>query len=41
MKRKMAALMVGDIVGYSAMMERAEERTAVRLASPTTMRAMR
>ncbi|MEQ1956854.1 adenylate/guanylate cyclase domain-containing protein [Mesorhizobium yinganensis] len=33
MKRKMAALMVGDIVGYSAMMERAEEQTAERLAS--------
>lgn len=33
MKRKMAALMVGDIVGYSAMMERAEETTAQRLAN--------
>ena len=33
MKRRMAALMVGDIVGYSAMMERAEEQTAERLAS--------
>ena len=33
MKRKMAALMVGDIVGYSAMMERAEENTAERLAN--------
>jgi class 3 adenylate cyclase len=33
MKRKMAALMVGDVVGYSAMMERAEEQTAERLAS--------
>jgi adenylate cyclase len=33
MKRKMAALMVGDIVGYSGMMERAEEQTAERLAS--------
>jgi class 3 adenylate cyclase/TolB-like protein len=32
MKRKMAALMVGDIVGYSAMMERAEEQTVERLA---------
>jgi TolB-like protein/class 3 adenylate cyclase len=29
----MAALMVGDIVGYSGMMERAEEQTAERLAS--------
>jgi adenylate cyclase len=33
MKRRMAALMVGDIVGYSGMMERAEEQTAERLAS--------
>ena len=33
MKRKMAALMVGDVVGYSAMMEQAEEQTAERLAS--------
>lgn len=33
MKRKMAALMIGDVVGYSAMMERAEEQTAERLAS--------
>jgi adenylate cyclase len=33
MKRRMAALMVGDIVGYSGMMERAEEQTAQRLAS--------
>ena len=32
MKRRMAALMVGDVVGYSAMMERAEEHTAERLA---------
>ncbi|MBA3446653.1 MAG: adenylate/guanylate cyclase domain-containing protein [Pseudaminobacter sp.] len=32
MKRKMAAFMVGDVVGYSAMMERAEEQTAERLA---------
>ena len=37
MKRKMAALMVGDIVGYSAMMERAEEQTAERLASCQTL----
>jgi class 3 adenylate cyclase len=29
----MAALMVGDIVGYSGLMERAEEQTADRLAS--------
>ena len=33
MKRRMAALMVGDIVGYSAMMERDEEQTADRLAA--------
>ena len=32
MKRRMAALMVGDFVGYSAMMERAEEHTAQRLS---------
>jgi adenylate cyclase len=33
MKRRMAAIMVGDVVGYSSMMERAEERTAERLES--------
>ena len=33
MKRRMAALMVGDVVGYSAMMERAEEQTAERLSA--------
>ena len=33
MQRRMAALMVGDIVGYSGMMERAEEQTVERLAS--------
>ena len=33
MKRRMAALMVGDIVGYSGMMERSEEQTAERLAN--------
>jgi adenylate cyclase len=32
MKRRMAAIMVGDIVGYSAMMERSEETTLARLA---------
>lgn len=32
MKRRMAALMVADVVGYSGMMERAEEQTAERLA---------
>jgi TolB-like protein/class 3 adenylate cyclase/Flp pilus assembly protein TadD len=31
MKRRLAAIMVGDIVGYSAMMEIAEEITAARL----------
>lgn len=33
MQRRIAALMVGDIVGYSGMMERAEEQTAERLAT--------
>ena len=33
MKRRIAALMVGDIVGYSAMMERDEEQMADRLAA--------
>ena len=28
MQRRLAAIMVGDVVGYSAMMERAEEQTA-------------
>ena len=37
MQRRMAALMVGDIVGYSRMMERAEEQTAERLASCQTL----
>lgn len=31
MQRRMAAIMVGDIVGYSAMMEKSEERTIERL----------
>jgi adenylate cyclase len=31
MKRRMAAIMVGDVVGYSSMMEFSEERTAERL----------
>lgn len=31
MKRRMAAIMVGDVVGYSSMMEHSEERTAERL----------
>lgn len=33
MKRRMAAIMVGDIVGYSAMMEKSEEDTLTRLAA--------
>ena len=28
MQRRLAAIMVADVVGYSAMMEKAEERTA-------------
>lgn len=37
MQRKMAALMVGDVVGYSSMMEQAEEQMAERLASCQTL----
>jgi adenylate cyclase len=33
MKRRMAAIMVGDIVGFSAIMEKSEERTIARLAA--------
>ena len=33
MKRRMAAIMVGDIVGYSTMMEKSEEKTVARLAT--------
>ena len=33
MKRRIAAIMVGDIVGYSAMMEKSEENTVARLAT--------
>jgi adenylate cyclase len=33
MKRRMTAIMVGDIVGYSAMMEKSEEKTIARLAT--------
>ena len=33
MKRRLAAIMVGDIVGYSSMMEKSEERTIEHLAS--------
>jgi adenylate cyclase len=32
MKRRLAAILVGDVVGYSAMMEADEEATAVRIA---------
>jgi adenylate cyclase len=32
-KRRMAAIMVGDIVGYSTMMEKSEEKTVARLAT--------
>ena len=37
MKRRMAAIMVGDIVGYSAMMEKSEEKTIARLATCQTL----
>jgi adenylate cyclase len=37
MKRRMAAIMVGDIVGYSAMMEKSEEQTIARLAACETL----
>ena len=33
MKRRMAAIMIGDIVGFSAIMEKSEERTIARLAA--------
>jgi class 3 adenylate cyclase len=36
-KRRMAAIMVGDIVGYSAMMEKSEEKTVARLATCQTL----
>jgi class 3 adenylate cyclase len=32
-ERRLAAIMVGDIVGYSTMMEKSEEKTAARLAT--------
>jgi class 3 adenylate cyclase/TolB-like protein len=32
LKRRMAAIMVGDIIGYSAMMEKSEEKTIARLS---------
>jgi class 3 adenylate cyclase len=31
MKRRLAAILVGDVVGYSAMMEADEEGTAARM----------
>jgi adenylate cyclase len=37
MKRRMTAIMVGDIVGYSAMMEKSEEKTIARLATCQTL----
>ena len=37
MKRRMAAIMVGDIVGYSAMMEKSEEKTVARLTACQTL----
>ena len=37
MQRRMAAIMVGDIVGYSAMMEKSEERTIERLEGCRTL----
>jgi adenylate cyclase len=37
MQRRMAAIMVGDIVGYSAMMEKSEEDTLARLAACETL----
>jgi len=36
-KRRIAAIMVGDIVGYSAMMEKSEERTVARLTTCQTL----
>jgi hypothetical protein len=33
MKRRMTAIMVGDIVGYSVMLEKSEEKTIARLAT--------
>jgi adenylate cyclase len=37
MKRRLAAILVGDVVGYSAMMEADEEGTAERMADLTAM----
>jgi len=41
MKRRMTAIMVGDIVGYSAMMEESEEKTIARLATCQTLIAQK
>jgi len=37
MKRRLAAILVGDVVGYSAMMEADEEGTAARITDLTAM----
>jgi class 3 adenylate cyclase/TolB-like protein/Tfp pilus assembly protein PilF len=37
MKRRLATILVGDVVGYSAMMEADEEGTAARVAEVATM----
>jgi adenylate cyclase len=37
MKRRMTAIMVGDIVGYSAMMEKSEEKAIARLTTCPTL----
>ena len=37
MKRRMTAIMVGDIVGYSAMMEKSEEKAIARLTTCRTL----
>ena len=37
MKRRMTAIMVGDIVGYSVMLEKSEEKTIARLATCQTL----
>ena len=37
MKRRLAAILVGDVVGYSAMMEADEEGTAARMADVVAM----
>ena len=36
MKRRLAAILVGDVVGYSAMMEADEEGTAARIRDLTS-----